>query len=127
MYPTPSSTAFPQDLVSFPSVKGFPLARVLTVPNTTIQAKQLREQQQTVFDADNAKKDTFSNVSIDGKLDSRGYVYFTKRTTLSQSDAYKFILKNHYKTVITSANTWRDPATGRVHLFERKEPKPFVL
>lgn len=125
MYPTPSQTAFPQDIVPYPSVKGFPVARVVTVPNTTAQAEQLREQQAVVADADKVKKDTFSNKTLDQRLDSRGQVFFVSRTNLSQADAQKFLLKNHYKTDTTSTNSYMDQATGKVYLYGKKAPELF--
>jgi hypothetical protein len=85
----------------FPTVFGFDSESYDTVPITNAVETQIDDSQDAQERSTKADVETFEEVS-----------------ELSNSAAKAYVKKNHYKTIITALNPWRDSATGKVYLFE---------
>jgi len=85
----------------YPSAKGFEVSETVTIPITN---KIDREIDDTHY-----KKERANKADVESWVES---------STLPNAQAKTFVDENHYKTIITTQNSWMDPDTGRVVLFE---------
>jgi len=88
---------------TYPSSKGFAIDEKVTIPITQEKNLDLKEQEYEKEREYDAEIETFSESS-----------------TLTQDEARDFVKENHYKTIITTNNSWMDPNTGKVYLFEQE-------
>ena len=89
--------------LTYPSVKGYAIEETATVPITYNKNQEIQGE-----DRHENEQDQEAEVEV-----------FHESSALDFDDAKEFVEENHYKTVITTDNTWVDPDTGKAHLFEK--------
>lgn len=52
---------------------------------------------------------------------------FSYQADMDMDSAKDFVSETHYRTIFTCENTWRDPNTGRISMFEASRKSSIII
>lgn len=127
----------------YESSKGFRIDETVTIPITSALRERIEDDQPVAQENESKANVEKSILEVDKNIkdiDINGGAFFNPKSAFPDAtfkeelrDVFRiirdpaskianpgsFVDEKHYQTVITTDNSWTDPDTGRVHLFEK--------